>query len=143
MSIQEKSALSDQYTVGFLIAFIDFRDGKLIQIAPWPSWSLAATPSTPSSQISQFLSSLQPLVTRFNSAEAREKDDIDFVVENFGQQRADVEEWIKTVRWEERMAEVDEGVVRETLKVLQKAGVVREAEWELDLFVRSDVAKLV
>jgi hypothetical protein len=86
---------------------------------------------------------LQPFVTRFNSAEARAKDDIDFVVENFGQQRADVEEWIQTVRWEERMSEVDESVVRETLRVLTKAGVVKEGEWAMDLFVRSDVATLV
>lgn len=82
-------------------------------------------------------------MTRFNSAEAREKDDIDYVTSKFGQQRTDVEEWIKTVRWEERMAEVDEGVVRETLRVLHKAGVVKDAQWDMDLFVRSDVARLV
>ncbi|KAI9636285.1 uncharacterized protein MKK02DRAFT_44989 [Dioszegia hungarica] len=125
--------------------FVDSGEVRFIGsvYTPWPSWSFAATPSTSSSQISQFLKSLQPFVTRFNSAEARAKDDIDFVVENFGQQRADVEEWIQTVRWEERMSEVDESVVRETLRVLTKAGVVKEGEWDMDLFVRSDVATLV
>lgn len=82
-------------------------------------------------------------MTRFNSAEAREKDDIDFVTSTFEQQRADVEEWIKTVKWEERMMEVDEEVVRKTLGVLEKAGVVKGSEWDMDLFVRTDVARLV
>jgi hypothetical protein len=65
------------------------------------------------------------------------------VVENFGQQRADVEEWIQTVRWEEAMSEVDEKVVRDTLEVLQKAGVVQKAERDMSLYVNTDVAKLV
>ena len=41
------------------------------------------------------------------------------------------------------MMEVDEGVVRKTLDVLEKAGVVKSSEWDMDLFVRTDVAKLV
>jgi hypothetical protein len=41
------------------------------------------------------------------------------------------------------MSEVDGKVVRDTLAVLQKAGVVKESRWDMDLFVRQDVAKLV
>jgi len=61
------------------------------------------------------LSSLEPFVNNFNSAEAREKEDIDFVTSYFGHQREDVVEWLKTVKWEESLAEVEEKVVRDTL----------------------------
>jgi O-methyltransferase involved in polyketide biosynthesis len=62
------------------------------------------------------LNALQPYVRKFNSAEAREKDDLDFVVDYFGHQRQDVEEWLKTVKWEEHLAEVDEKVIKQTLR---------------------------
>lgn len=41
------------------------------------------------------------------------------------------------------MREVDEGVVRKTLGVLEKAGVVEGSKWDMGLFVRTDVARLV
>jgi hypothetical protein len=62
------------------------------------------------------LENLQPYVRKFNSAEPREKDDIDFVVNYFGHQRPDVEEWLQTVKWEENLAEVDEKVIKQTLE---------------------------
>ncbi|KAK1921679.1 hypothetical protein DB88DRAFT_498841 [Papiliotrema laurentii] len=112
---------------------------------PWPCWSIAAAPSTPASTLSTFLSSLQPYVVNFDSASAREKEDVDFVTGYFGHKREDVIEWLKTVKWEHRLAKVEEKVVRDTLSVLEKAGVVQPVEGERDIetFVRTDVAKVV
>jgi O-methyltransferase involved in polyketide biosynthesis len=55
-------------------------------------------------------------VTHFNSPEARAKEDVDFVVDYFGQKREDVEEWLKSVQWEQGLSVVREEVVRETLR---------------------------
>jgi len=84
-------------------------------------------------------------VVRFNSPESRAGPAIDFVAETFGQQKPDVVEWLKTVRWEEKLAEVSEETVRKTLAVLEKAGVVkpREGGWDMGLFVNEGVAKVV
>ena len=84
--------------------------------APWPCWSIAAAKSADVPQVNTFLSELQPYVRRFNSAEAREKDDVDFVVNYFGHLREDVEEWLQTVKWEENLAEVEGKVIRNTLE---------------------------
>jgi hypothetical protein len=84
--------------------------------APWPCWSIAAAASADAPQIKSFLSELQPYVRHFNSAEAREKDDVDFVVNYFGHRREDVEEWLQTVKWEENLAEVEEQVIKDTLE---------------------------
>jgi hypothetical protein len=84
--------------------------------APWPCWSIAAAASADAAQVKSFLSELQPYVRQFNSAEAREKDDVDFVVNYFGHQREDVEEWLQTVKWEENLAEVEEQVIKDTLE---------------------------
>jgi hypothetical protein len=54
-------------------------------------------------------------VTKFNTSEAREKSDVDFVVEYFGHRREDVVEWLASVRWEEGLSTVEEKVVRDTL----------------------------
>lgn len=85
-------------------------------LAPWPCWSIAASTSADVDSVKSFLSALQPYVTQFNSHAARQKDDIDFVVDYFGHQRADVEEWLGTVEWEETLAHVEEKVVRDTLE---------------------------
>jgi hypothetical protein len=89
---------------------------RTLTTAPWPCWSIAATSSADATQVMTFLSELQPYVRRFNSAEAREKDDVDYVVNYFGHQRADVEEWLQTVKWEENLAEVEEKVIKQTLE---------------------------
>jgi hypothetical protein len=87
-----------------------------LTVAPWPCWSIAASTSADVPKVKSFLSELQPFVRRFNSAEAREKDDVDFVVNYFGHQREDVEEWLQTVKWEEHLGEVEEKVIKETLQ---------------------------
>lgn len=108
MSIPAKSDSLARSTVG------SQNRGQLTS-APWPCWSIAAAPAADQDSVKAFLSALQPYVRKFNAPEAREKDDLDFVVDYFGHQREDVEEWLKTVKWEENLAEVDEKVVKQTL----------------------------
>lgn len=113
--------------------------------APWPCWSIAAAPAADKTAVSAFLSALQPHVVEFDSEASRAGPAIDFVEKTFGQQRADVEEWLKTVKYEHALAEVSEGVVRKTLGVLQEAGVVPKEgqQWEMATFVDTDVATVV
>lgn len=84
--------------------------------APWPCWHIAASPSFPTDLLSTFLTSLEPYVTHFNSPQAREKEDVEFVSGYFGHQPQDVVEWLSTVRWEEGLKVVKKEVVLETLR---------------------------
>ncbi|TYJ56023.1 hypothetical protein B9479_003265 [Cryptococcus floricola] len=112
---------------------------------PWPCWHIAASPAADSAAIKTFLTSLQPYVQHFNSPAARESEDVDFVHSFFGQKKEDVVEWLKSVRWEDQLLEVKEDVVRETLRMLGKAGVVKPGAEKLDIetFVNTDVATII
>ncbi|KAE8540430.1 hypothetical protein D1P53_003376 [Cryptococcus gattii VGV] len=112
---------------------------------PWPCWHIAASPSVPSSTVKAFLASLQPYVQHFNSPEARVSEDIEFVHNYFGHKKEDVAEWLQSVKWEEQLAEVKEDVVKETLAVLRKAGVVPEGaeDMKLEDIVNTEVATIV
>ncbi|WVO23903.1 uncharacterized protein IAS62_005261 [Cryptococcus decagattii] len=112
---------------------------------PWPCWHIAASPSVPSSTVGTFLASLQPYVQHFNSPEARISEDIEFVHNYFGHKKEDVAEWLQSVKWEEQLAEVKEDVVKETLAVLRKAGVVPEGaeDMKLEDIVNTEVATIV
>ncbi|KAL0243563.1 hypothetical protein I308_105530 [Cryptococcus tetragattii IND107] len=112
---------------------------------PWPCWHIAASPSVPSSTVKTFLASLQPYVQHFNSTEARVSEDIEFVHNFFGHKKEDVAEWLQSVKWEEQLAEVKEDVVKETLAVLRKAGVVPEGaeNMKLEDIVNTEVATIV
>lgn len=85
-------------------------------LAPWPCWSIAASPSASASAVQAFLTSFEPFVDRFNSSEAREKEDVDFVVDYFKHRREDVLDWLGTVKWEEGLRKVERKVVEETLR---------------------------
>jgi hypothetical protein len=98
------------------LQYVQSKIANSLTSAPWPCWSIAAAASADAAQVKSFLSDLQPYVRRFNSAEAREKDDVDFVVNYFGHRREDVEEWLQTVKWEENLAEVEEKVIKDTLE---------------------------
>ncbi|TXT13162.1 hypothetical protein VHUM_01563 [Vanrija humicola] len=112
---------------------------------PWPSWSFAAANKANATKVADFLSALQPHVREFDSKGAREGSDIAFVTHTFGQAEADVKEWLQTVKWEHHLPEVSDSVVRTTLTVLEKAGVVkpRDGPWPVDQFVNTEIAKIV
>lgn len=81
----------------------------------------------------------------FNSPEARVSEDIEFVHNFFGHKKEDIAEWLQSVKWEEQLAEVKEDVVKETLAVLRKAGVVPEGAQNMKLedIVNTEVATIV
>lgn len=81
----------------------------------------------------------------FNSPEARVSEDIEFVHNSFGHKKEDIAEWLQSVKWEEQLAEVKEDVVKETLAVLRKAGVVPEGteNMKLEDIVNTEVATIV
>jgi len=98
------------------LQYVQSKTADSLTTAPWPCWSIAAAAAADPTPVKSFLSELQPYVRRFNSAEARQKDDVDFVVNYFGHRREDVEEWLQTVKWEENLAEVKEKVIKDTLE---------------------------
>lgn len=55
-----------------------------------------------------------------------------------------MEEWLKSVKWEQTLAEVEEKVVRDTLGILEQAGVVTSPSegWRVEEFVDTEVARL-
>ena len=55
-------------------------------------------------------------MTHFDSAEARQEEDVRYVVDTFGQQEKDVREWLGTVKYAERLDSVKGGVVQNTLR---------------------------
>ncbi|KAL7417100.1 hypothetical protein BDY24DRAFT_376684 [Mrakia frigida] len=98
---------------------------------PWPSWAIAASTSFLSSSpdakatLRTFLSSLEAKVVEFDSPEKREKDDVDFVMKEFGYPEEDVKAWLGTVGYFSKLEGMDEEMVRKTLATLEKAGVVK------------------
>lgn len=110
---------------------------------PWPCWSIAASPNANNKEVSAFLEALQPYVRKFDSEESRAGPAVEFVSKTFGQQPEDVKEWLKSVKWEHNLDEVSEGVLKTTLETLEKAGVVKDAKYDIKDFVNTDVAKVV
>lgn len=96
---------------------------------PWPSWSIAAsTPTLGSAEsraaVRTFLQALEGSVRHFDSAEARADEDVAFIQQEFGYERADVEAWLNTVGYERELEGMDVDMVVRTLGALEKAGVV-------------------
>lgn len=94
---------------------------------PWPSWSIAAsTPTLASSKpgVRTFLESLQGFVQHFDSPEARAEENVAFIQQEFGYEKADVEAWLNTVGYESELEGMDVEMIKTTLDALHKAGVV-------------------
>ena len=104
---------------------------------PWPSWAIAASTSFLSSSsdakqtLRTFLQSLEAKVQEFDSPEKREKEDVDYIMKEFGYPEEDVKAWLKTVGYFEKLEGMDEEMVRSTLRSVQRV-------WKLDSKPRSD-----
>jgi len=88
---------------------------------------IAAHPSSsraPPDQVKTFLSSLTAHVRAFDNHEARAGPNIAFIKERFGYPEEDIKAWLGTVKFTQDTSVVREVVVRETLDVLRRAGVV-------------------
>lgn len=93
---------------------------------PWPSWAIAASTSFLSSApdakstLRTFLSSLETKVREFDSPEKREKDDVDYVMKEFGYPEEDVKAWLSTVGYFHTLEGMDEDMVRSTLRYVPR-----------------------
>lgn len=88
-------------------------------------------------------------VQDFNSASSRSASggkNIAYIKQSLGYPEEDIKAWLETVDYPSDIREVKESVVRDTLSILEQAGVVKKpetGEWEVETFVDSEVAKLV
>ncbi|SAM69311.1 uncharacterized protein UBRO_00663 [Ustilago bromivora] len=130
---------------------------------PWPSWTIAASSNTAlksddgrSGKLNEFLDKLQESIKQFANPETRKNGEAKkFIVNLHKYKEEDVESWLQTVRWacEETpnpeglkfpsagqntgTKTVSKNVIKETLELLEKAGVVK-ADKEAKVFVDSE-----
>ncbi|SPO21011.1 uncharacterized protein UTRI_00488 [Ustilago trichophora] len=134
---------------------------------PWPSWTIAASSNTalysedPVAKIlPEFLSRLQDSIRSFANPQTRQSGEAkQWIMDHHKYKEQDVESWLETVRWAGEETPNPEGVkvpatgqetntqtvskqtIKQTLEVLEKAGVVK-ADIETSLFV-DDECRLV
>lgn len=129
--------------------FVDAGKARFIGSVPtpWPSWLIAAQPSSsrvPREDVHDFLSGLTTYVRKFDSSANRAVANVEFIEKKFGYPREDIEEWLKTVAYPEDCLMIPKAVVADTLGILEKAKVVKAPEkgFELEQFVDTGIAKL-
>jgi len=108
---------------------------------PWPSWLIAASPTRASPAFLQtFLQTLTRYVGEFGSADARAGSSVNFIKDNFGYPEEDIKAWLNTVAYPEKCDAIPTSVIRDTLSVLEQAGVVKSPEGGFDVkyFVDSE-----
>jgi len=108
---------------------------------PWPSWLIAASPTRASPELlDTFLQTLTRYVVEFGSVDARAGKSVDFIKDKFGYPEEDIKAWLKTVAYPEKCNAIPVSVIRDTLSILEKAGVVKSPEggFDVKLFVDSE-----
>jgi hypothetical protein len=98
--------------------YVDSGENRFIGFidTPWPSWSIAASPSADSAALKTFLERLSCSVRAFDSAEARRQPNVDFIKEHFKYDEVDIRAWLETVKYPNDCAVLPKGVVLDTLK---------------------------
>ncbi|SNX81745.1 uncharacterized protein MEPE_00450 [Melanopsichium pennsylvanicum] len=130
---------------------------------PWPSWTIAASTNTSLSPddarskiLPDFLQRLQQEIKLFANPQTRQDGEAKMWIVNHHQyKQEDVESWLNTVRWvgedtqdpqtlklpehgqKTSTSTVSKGVINQTLKVLEKAGILN-ADFDPILFVDSE-----
>ncbi|TKY90653.1 hypothetical protein EX895_000651 [Sporisorium graminicola] len=130
---------------------------------PWPSWTIAASANTalsPNDPVSailpEFLTRLQESIRAFANPETRQNGQAkQWIVQHHQYKEEDVESWLNTVRWVGEQTPNPEGVkvpatgqdtttqtvssetIKETLQVLEKAGVV-STDFDPSIFVDAE-----
>ncbi|KAJ7030368.1 hypothetical protein C8F04DRAFT_731558 [Mycena alexandri] len=129
--------------------FVDAGEARFIGSVPtpWPSWLIAAHPSStraPPDALRSFLTSLSGYVRAFNSVASREGHNVEVIKAKFGYPEEDIKAWLKTVAYPEDCLVIPSDVITNTLSVLEKAGVVKAPEGGFDLahFVDKDIVNL-
>ncbi|KAK0469701.1 periplasmic binding protein-like II [Desarmillaria tabescens] len=124
--------------------FVDAKECRFIGSVPtpWPSWLIAARPTTPPDALREFLTSLSTYVKTFDSPDSRASRNVEFIKTHFGYPEEDILAWLKTVGYPDDCLTIETKVITDALSVLQKAGVVK-GEFEVAQFVDTDVVTLV
>ncbi|CAE6431825.1 unnamed protein product [Rhizoctonia solani] len=115
---------------------------------PWPSWLIAAHPSSERAEptaLRNFLGKLTEYVVKFDSEEQRAQADVNFIRERFGYPEADIRAWLNTVHWVADCSAIPGKVIVDTLNILDKAGVVKRPMdgFKVEEFVNTEVVRLV
>ncbi|KAJ7104033.1 periplasmic binding protein-like II [Mycena belliarum] len=113
--------------------FVDAGEARFIGsvLTPWPSWLIAAHPSPSRAHpdaLRTFMTSLSGYVREFDSAANRAGPNLEVIKAKFGYPDADIEAWLKTVKYPEDCLVIPSKVITDTLSVLEKAGVVKAPE---------------
>jgi len=129
--------------------FVDSGEARFIGSVPtpWSSWLIAAHPSptrAPQEEVRIFLETLTNYAGTFNSAASRAGPNIDYIATNFGYPVEDIKAWLETVSYPEDCSVIPKTVISETLRILEKAGVVEAPEggFAMEQFVETKIAKL-
>lgn len=88
---------------------------------PWPSWLIAANPSSKTNphhtkELSEFLNQLSTYVNKFNSEESRKGPNVEFIKKNFGYNEDDIVAWLKTVGYPDDVATIESNLILDTLE---------------------------
>ncbi|KAF2858887.1 periplasmic binding protein-like II [Piedraia hortae CBS 480.64] len=112
-------------------------DGSLQYVGrvetPWPSWVVAARDGLDPEVGEGFLGKLRDGVRVFRE---RPTEAIGWITTELGYGEQDARAWMKDVMFEEEPYGVDEGVVRMTVDVLKKAGVVGPGEVDMGFYTK-------
>lgn len=95
----------------------------------WPSWLITAHEDFTSANGSSTDPRLEELLTGVTRGieyfYSHIDEGIEYISENLGYTAEDAREWLKTVEYVKDASKVDASMVKDTVSILQKAGVVK------------------
>jgi len=114
---------------------------------PWPSWLIAAHPSStraPPDVLRNFLATLSKYVRSFSDVSNRAGPSLEFIKDKFGYPEEDIKAWLETVNYPDDCSVIPRNVIIDTLGVLEQAGMVKRPDGgsDVNLFVDNDIVTL-
>lgn len=91
---------------------------------PWPSWLVTGSPRVAEDQVLGVLRAINQGVKYFLE---NHEESMTLIHEELGYSLDDAEAWSKTVEYPHDIVGVDVGMVEETIQVLRKAGLMKDA----------------
>lgn len=89
---------------------------------PWPSWVIAAR-NTATSFMPEVMEKINKGIEHFKQ---HPEEAIEYITSTMHYGKADAEEWMKTVRFPDDVHGVPQSMVRNTVDILKKAGVLKD-----------------
>ncbi|KAI5780841.1 hypothetical protein EDC01DRAFT_710344 [Geopyxis carbonaria] len=119
-----------------------YDSGEIRQIGsiytPWPSWHIVAHSSLTSSvsggaSVASFLKAVNEGVKYF---EMHKDEAVQYIADNMDYSKEDAETWLTTVEFSHDCRKVRPEVVKKTVGILKKAGVIKDDSQNLEGFVK-------